>query len=113
MKPWRTFTVATGQAIYPTPLGKLRHRRQVEGPVVVSARLAVGEGREADPAGPGQPARHALDGLLRAGRRHPRHARSGSLGYSASHGCIRMYIPYAEWLFDHVDVGTPVYIVPA
>jgi lipoprotein-anchoring transpeptidase ErfK/SrfK len=24
-----------------------------------------------------------------------------------------MYIPYAEWLFDHVDVGTPVYIVPA
>jgi lipoprotein-anchoring transpeptidase ErfK/SrfK len=36
-----------------------------------------------------------------------------SLGYSASHGCIRMYIPQAEWLFDHVDVGTAVYIVPA
>ena len=25
-----------------------------------------------------------------------------SLGYSASHGCIRMYIPSAEWLFNHV-----------
>jgi lipoprotein-anchoring transpeptidase ErfK/SrfK len=36
-----------------------------------------------------------------------------SLGYSASHGCIRMYIPQAEWLFEHVDVGTPVYIVSA
>jgi len=36
-----------------------------------------------------------------------------SLGYSASHGCIRMYIPYAEWMFDHVEIGTPVYIVPA
>jgi lipoprotein-anchoring transpeptidase ErfK/SrfK len=24
-----------------------------------------------------------------------------------------MYIPYAEWLFDHVEIGTPVFIVPA
>jgi lipoprotein-anchoring transpeptidase ErfK/SrfK len=36
---------------------------------------------------------------------------SGSIGYSLSHGCIRMLIPQAEWLFDHVEVGTPVYIV--
>ncbi len=28
-----------------------------------------------------------------------------SIGYSASHGCIRMQVPDAEWLFDHVDVG--------
>ena len=42
---------------------------------MVPAELAVGEGPEADPAGPRQPARHALDGPLRAGRRHPRHAR--------------------------------------
>ena len=34
-----------------------------------------------------------------------------SIGYSASHGCIRMQVPDAEWLFDHVDVGTTVYIV--
>ena len=26
-----------------------------------------------------------------------------SIGYSASHGCIRMQVPDAEWLFDHVD----------
>ena len=37
----------------------------------------------------------------------------GSIGYSLSHGCIRMHIPQAEWLFDHVVVGTPVYIVSA
>jgi lipoprotein-anchoring transpeptidase ErfK/SrfK len=24
-----------------------------------------------------------------------------------------MHIPSAEWLFNHVDVGTPVFIVPA
>jgi lipoprotein-anchoring transpeptidase ErfK/SrfK len=38
---------------------------------------------------------------------------SGSIGYSASHGCIRMLISDAEWLFSHVDIGTQVFIVPA
>ena len=33
-----------------------------------------------------------------------------SIGSAASHGCIRMHIPDAEWLFEHVDVGTPVLI---
>jgi lipoprotein-anchoring transpeptidase ErfK/SrfK len=36
-----------------------------------------------------------------------------SIGYSASHGCIRMHIPDAEWLFNHVPVGTTVFIVSA
>jgi lipoprotein-anchoring transpeptidase ErfK/SrfK len=36
----------------------------------------------------------------------------GSVGYSVSHGCIRMYIPEAEWLFNRVQIGTPVFIVP-
>jgi lipoprotein-anchoring transpeptidase ErfK/SrfK len=34
-----------------------------------------------------------------------------SIGYSASHGCIRMQVPDAEWLFDRVSVGTTVDIV--
>jgi lipoprotein-anchoring transpeptidase ErfK/SrfK len=34
-----------------------------------------------------------------------------SIGYSASHGCIRMQVPDAEWLFEHVHVGTPVVIL--
>ena len=38
---------------------------------------------------------------------------AASIGYSASHGCIRMHIPDAEWLFNHVDVGTQVFIVSA
>jgi lipoprotein-anchoring transpeptidase ErfK/SrfK len=38
---------------------------------------------------------------------------SASIGYSASHGCIRMHIPSAEWLFNHVEVGTTVFIVAA
>jgi lipoprotein-anchoring transpeptidase ErfK/SrfK len=38
---------------------------------------------------------------------------AASIGYSASHGCIRMRIPDAETVFAHVDVGTPVFIVAA
>ena len=34
-----------------------------------------------------------------------------SIGYSVSHGCIRMQVPEAEWLFEHVHVGTPVVIL--
>ena len=34
-----------------------------------------------------------------------------SIGYSLSHGCIRMQVPDAEWLFDHVEIGTTVHIV--
>jgi lipoprotein-anchoring transpeptidase ErfK/SrfK len=38
---------------------------------------------------------------------------AASIGYSASHGCIRMRIPEAEWLFNRVGVGTPDFIVRA
>ena len=38
---------------------------------------------------------------------------AASIGYSASHGCVRMLIPSVEWLFERVTVGTPVFIVPA
>jgi lipoprotein-anchoring transpeptidase ErfK/SrfK len=38
---------------------------------------------------------------------------AASIGYSASHGCIRMRIPDAEWLYQRVRIGTPVVIVSA
>ena len=36
---------------------------------------------------------------------------AASIGYSASHGCIRMHVWEAEWLFERVRVGTPVIIL--
>lgn len=36
---------------------------------------------------------------------------TGSIGYSVSHGCIRMYIGDVEALFNHVYIGMPVYII--
>jgi lipoprotein-anchoring transpeptidase ErfK/SrfK len=35
----------------------------------------------------------------------------GSIGTSASHGCIRMHMPDVIKLFDMVEIGTPVYII--
>ncbi|MDQ6807098.1 MAG: L,D-transpeptidase/peptidoglycan binding protein [Actinomycetota bacterium] len=35
----------------------------------------------------------------------------GSIGHTASHGCIRMTIPDVIDLYGKVDVGTPVYIL--
>ena len=80
---------------------------------MVPAGLRLGEGRRADPARPGKPARHALDGHQRAGVGIHGTPDPASIGYSASHGCIRMLIPEAEWLFQRVEVGTPVFIVPS
>jgi len=64
-------------------------------PDVDPAGLPLGGRRAADSARPRKPARNALDGPF----------------YSVSHGCIRMHIPDAEWLFNHVEIGTTVYIV--
>jgi lipoprotein-anchoring transpeptidase ErfK/SrfK len=36
---------------------------------------------------------------------------TSSIGTAASHGCIRMTIPDAEYLFDQIEIGTPVKIV--
>ena len=80
---------------------------------MVPAELEVGEGAEADSAGAEQPARDALDGADRAGVGIHGTPNPASIGYSVSHGCIRMYISDAEWLFNTVDVGTTVFIVSA
>ncbi|HEY7604121.1 MAG TPA: L,D-transpeptidase family protein [Gaiellaceae bacterium] len=113
MKPWRTFTVATGQAVYPTPLGKFDIVVKWKDPWWYPPDSPWAQGAKPIPPGPGNPLGTRWMGLSAPGVGIHGTPDPASLGYSASHGCIRMYIPYAEWLFDHVDVGTPVYIVPA
>jgi lipoprotein-anchoring transpeptidase ErfK/SrfK len=113
MKPWRTFTVATGQAIYPTPLGKFDIVVKWKDPWWYPPDSPWAQGAKPIPPGPGNPLGTRWMGLSAPGVGIHGTPDPASLGYSASHGCIRMFIPYAEWLFDHVEVGTPVYIVPA
>jgi lipoprotein-anchoring transpeptidase ErfK/SrfK len=65
------------------------------------------------PPGPGNPLGTRWMGISSPGVGIHGTPDAASIGYSASHGCIRMLIPQAEWLFDHVDVGSPVFIVAA
>jgi lipoprotein-anchoring transpeptidase ErfK/SrfK len=113
MKPWRTFVVATGQSVYPTPLGRFQIVVKWKDPWWYPPNSPWAQGAKPIPPGPGNPLGTRWMGLSAPGVGIHGTPDAASLGYSASHGCIRMYIPQAEWLFDHVDIGTTVYIVPA
>jgi hypothetical protein len=109
--PWRTFGVATGQAIYPTPLGEWHVVDMQRNPWWRPPDSPWAKGLKPIPPGPGNPLGTRWMGLDAAGVGMHGTPDAASIGYSASHGCIRMRIPDAEWLFDHVEIGTPVFIV--
>jgi lipoprotein-anchoring transpeptidase ErfK/SrfK len=111
MKVVRRFEVATGQTIYPTPLGKFQIVVMWKNPWWYPPASPWAKGEKPVPPGPGNPLGTRWMGLSSPGVGIHGTPEDGSIGYSLSHGCIRMHIPQAEWLFDHVDVGTPVYIV--
>ena len=112
-KFWRTFGVATGQPSYPTPVGNFEIVTMQRNPWWYPPQSDWAEGAEPIPPGPGNPLGTRWMGLSAPlvgihGTPDP-----ASIGYSASHGCIRMRIPEAEWVFERVKVGTPVFIVRA
>ena len=74
---------------------------------------AWAEGAEPIPPGPGNPLGTRWMGISSPYVGIHGTPDAASIGYSASHGCIRMLIPQVEWLFERVDVGTPVFIVGA
>jgi len=113
MKVVRTFNVATGQAVYPTPLGKFSIVVKWRNPWWYPPASPWAAGDKPIPPGPGNPLGTRWMGLSVPGVGIHGTPEDGSIGYSLSHGCIRMHIPQAEWLFNHVSVGTPVYIVAA
>ncbi len=113
MKPWRTFGVATGQAVYPTPLGRFQIVVKWENPWWYPPNSPWAQGEKPVPPGPGNPLGTRWMGLSAPGVGIHGTPDPASIGYSASHGCIRMLIPQAEWLFEHVEIGTTVYIVQA
>jgi lipoprotein-anchoring transpeptidase ErfK/SrfK len=112
-KFWRSFGVATGQAAYPTPTGTFAIAVMQRWPTWTPPPSPWAKEAKPIPPGPNNPLGTRWMGLNTPyvgihGTPNP-----ASIGYSASHGCIRMRIPDAEWLFDHAKIGTPVYIVDA
>ena len=110
----RTFRVATGQSSYPTPLGHYEIVTMQRNPWWYPPQgSAWAEGATAIPPGPGNPLGTRWMGISSPYVGIHGTPDAASIGYSASHGCIRMLIPQVEWLFQRVDVGTPVFIVSA
>jgi lipoprotein-anchoring transpeptidase ErfK/SrfK len=108
----RTFPVATGQAIYPTPQGVFKIVEKELNPWWYPPVYdAWARGLKPVPPGPGNPLGTRWMGLSAPGVGIHGTDADTSIGYSLSHGCIRMHVPDAEWLFRRVVVGTPVVIV--
>jgi lipoprotein-anchoring transpeptidase ErfK/SrfK len=106
----RKFGVATGQSIYPTPTGMFSVVDMQANPWWNPPDSDWAKGLKPVPPGPGNPLGTRWMGLSAPGVGMHGTPDDASIGYSASHGCIRMHIPDAEWLFQHVEIGTPVLI---
>jgi lipoprotein-anchoring transpeptidase ErfK/SrfK len=111
MRLWRNFGIAVGQSSYPTPIGQFQIIVMHRNPWWFPPNSAWAQGAAPVPPGPGNPLGTRWMGLSAPGVGIHGTPDPASIGYSASHGCIRMHIPSAEWLFRHVSVGTTVYIV--
>ena len=108
----RVFPVATGQAAWPTPLGRFQIVVKQKNPWwFPPTQDSWAAGAKPVPPGPGNPLGTRWMGLSAAGVGIHGTSEPWSIGHSESHGCIRMQIPSAEWLFNRVRIGTPVFII--
>ncbi len=107
----RNFRVAVGQPAYPTPSGTYTVVSKIQNPTWFPPNSTWAAGIAPVPPGPSNPLGTRWMGFDRNligihGTPNP-----GSLGSRASHGCIRMSIPEAEWLYDRLGVGSRVVVV--
>ncbi|MDH3226546.1 MAG: L,D-transpeptidase/peptidoglycan binding protein [Thermoleophilia bacterium] len=107
----RTFPIAVGQIGFSTPSGRWSIVTKQRNPWWYPPASPWAAGSNPVPPGPGNPLGTRWMGLNATFIGIHGTPSSGSLGSRASHGCIRMNITDAEWMFDQVDVGTPVLVV--
>ena len=108
----RTFGVATGEPRYPTPIGAFEIVTMQRNPWWYPPPSDWAADADPVPPGPGNPLGTRWMGISAPYVGIHGTPDATSIGYSASHGCVRMRISDAEWLFQRVKVGTPVFIVP-
>ena len=113
MRLWRTFGVATGQSAYPTPLGRWSVVVKWRNPwwyppnspwAPARSRSRPAPGTRSARAGWASPPRAS------ASTARPTTPRSATRPRTAASGCTSRD---AEWLFNHVKIGTTVFIVSA
>lgn len=106
-----TYAVAVGTPQYPTPNGKFYIIEKKKDPWWYPPKSDWAKDKKPVPPGPGNPlGPYWMD--LGNGLGIHSTPDEASLGYSASHGCIRVSEWGAMQIFDVVKKGTPVFIVP-
>jgi lipoprotein-anchoring transpeptidase ErfK/SrfK len=107
----KSWPVATGAAGFPTPTGIWKINSKLVNPTWINPKSAWSASMPATIGpGPNNPLGTKALALNASGILIHATSDSSSIGYSASHGCIRMTVPDVIDLFDRVSVGTPVLI---
>lgn len=110
----KTYPCAIGTPSFPTPTGHFEIVLKRYMPTWVNP-APNGWGKDMPrsiPPGPGNPLGTRAINLSASGIRFHGTNNIGSVGTAASHGCMRMYRRDIEDLFERVNVGMQVYIVP-
>jgi lipoprotein-anchoring transpeptidase ErfK/SrfK len=113
MRLVRMFPVAVGTAQYPTPLGSYRVVSKLRNPTWNPPSSPWAAGLGPVPPGPANPLGTRWIGTSAPGIGIHGTPAPWTVGTAASHGCIRMYMRDVEWLFERVNVGSPVFFVRA
>jgi lipoprotein-anchoring transpeptidase ErfK/SrfK len=111
MEVEKRYPVAVGMAAWPTPSGTFKVVSKSRNPTWINPGTSWAKDMPPYiPAGSGNPLGTRAIATSASGVFIHGTYSSGSIGYSVSHGCIRMYIKDAEDLFERVPVGIPVLI---
>lgn len=108
----KSYPIAVGRPGWETPTGQFKVLQKIKNPTWVHPLKKGIEIPGGDPENP--LGRHWIgfwtDGKNWIGFHGTPNPRS--VGTAASHGCIRMYNQDIEELFQKVDIGTPVIVLP-
>jgi peptidoglycan hydrolase-like protein with peptidoglycan-binding domain len=109
-KVLKRYPIACGSYDYPTPTGDYFVQDKQYNPAWYPPDSPWAKGSKPIPPGPGNPLGTRWIGLNANVVGIHGTSSPWSIGSAASHGCVRMYIPDVEELFELVNVGTPVSI---
>jgi lipoprotein-anchoring transpeptidase ErfK/SrfK len=107
----RTYKVAVGQPKYPTAKGTYYIAQKQKNPTWTPPDSDWAKDAKPIPPGPDNPLGTRWMGLDHGGIGIHGTNNPSSIGSAVSHGCIRMRISDAEWLYDHVGIGTKVHVI--
>lgn len=109
----KTYPCAIGTPQYPTPKGEFEITLKRYRPTWVNPGSDWAKTMPSSiPPGPQNPLGTRAINLSASGIRFHGTTNIGSVGTAASHGCMRMYRHDIEDLYERVEVGMKVYIVP-